>query len=659
MSIEDGKKELTASDEEELISPYIHKYKYISKTEKKIAFFEDLKEKAKAKNATKYELFFEGYIKYLKREFDGAIDKFTGALREDKDFSYPYHGLASVYRRLGEYNYAIGFYNTVTSLNDDFSQSWEGLGRVYDALGKDDKAIEHYKESLELDKDNVYVWNVLGALYSRLRRHKEALECFDEALKLADKYKDDEDVKTFALNYKTKIETQGSNKDIVKEECKTGSPDEKRSQLVKLLCKTENIEGAMALKEKHFSKFLKAVSKNKEDLYFQVLRRWNSYTPIIADNYHISKGGGYFFNVNGFGIVIDPGFNFIENFKGAGHKFTEIDYVFVSHAHNDHTSDIESIITLLYKCNNLIKDTLQAEITKNKDSNFKGVKQEEIEKEFKQRRKVIEFYITKSVYQKYSGMLKLKLSTDYKIHIIDSDFIGEIANVNFKVIEAKHDDIISDRDSVGFVFELEENILIYTGDTGWNEDIEGEYRLKILDDKNYNGKKKLLVAHLGGFKDYEWDIATDETKAFYKNHLGRLGLVRMLQLLTPDICFISEFGEEVGRSRREIAKIFGEVFPRTFFFPADIGLKYCFIDNTIQAITDIDVDKLELIDGYVKPDDVKVTELYKDSSLHYYEANDSLTIEDLCNVLREDYERKTTQKDSTTDAKEPLQDSGA
>lgn len=95
--------------------------------------------------------------------------------------------------------------------------------------------------------------------------------------------------------------------------------------------------------------------------YFQVLRRWNSYTPIINSR----RGGGYFLRVDGVGIVIDPGFNFIKNYRESGNYFRDIDIVLISHAHDDHTADMESILNLQYRFNKQLKNTaLMREIAK-------------------------------------------------------------------------------------------------------------------------------------------------------------------------------------------------------------------------------------------------------------------------------------------------------
>ena len=62
-----------------------------------------------------------------------------------------------------------------------------------------------------------------------------------------------------------------------------------------------------------------------------VLRKWNSFTPAIPSaEDERSLGGGYFVWHKGKGIVIDPGYNFIENFYDAGCRICDIDTVIIT-----------------------------------------------------------------------------------------------------------------------------------------------------------------------------------------------------------------------------------------------------------------------------------------------------------------------------------------
>jgi tetratricopeptide (TPR) repeat protein len=329
-------------------------------------------------------------------------------------------------------------------------------------------------------------------------------------------------------------------------------------------------------------------------------------------------------------------------------KAIEIDPNF-AYAHNDHTSDLESILTLLHNYNKEIKDssdaskenTIRREIAKEKNIDLKEVSDKEIDERFlgSDRRKVMDFYITLSVFKKYSGLFDLFSKNDYRLHVIEPGKGFDIDHeIKVEVIKARHYDIISDRDSVGFVISHNDTSIIYTGDTGWNVEIEEQYK-KVAE--NHKSSHKLLIAHLGGFKERErtYPSRQDKEKAFYDYHLGRLGLVKINEVLKPHICFISEFGEELKGYRRKIAKIFNEAFKgKITFLPADIGLKYDLLSKKIAAITKVDAADKKMDFGYVEPEKVKATTLIKDFSLHYFQTDAGIEESELVQVLQHQFE---------------------
>ena len=62
-----------------------------------------------------------------------------------------------------------------------------------------------------------------------------------------------------------------------------------------------------------------------------ILRRWQSYNPSVPrpDRENI-PGGGYFLLWEGKGIVIDPGYNFIQNFYDQGFSLEDIDAIVIT-----------------------------------------------------------------------------------------------------------------------------------------------------------------------------------------------------------------------------------------------------------------------------------------------------------------------------------------
>ncbi len=626
-----------------------------------------------------------GRVYKKQKDYKAAIAAYKKAIKLDNKYATPWGNLGVIYEKQKDYKAAIAAYKKSIKLDNKDVSAWNNLGIAYDNLGDYKAAIAVYKKAIKLDNKLAIPWNNLGAVYADQGDYKAAIAEYKKAIKLDNKYanayrnlglslvninKYEEAEKNFqkALSlftedsddYGISVAQSSLNDTRKKIESKKEYEENKKKEKLDaswiVLQDTKEIKDKAFKNQKSFLDFLTETKNktNKEngEHYFQVLRRWNSYTPIIADNYHISKGGGYFINIGGKGIAIDPGFNFIDSFKGSGHLFNDIDVIITSHAHNDHTSDIESILALLYKYNESIKgigsteeNTINSEIAKEKGLAIDKVPTKMVEDEFKKskRRKEIDLYITLSVFKKFIGLFELISKTDYRIHTIENGSQLNVAdNISIEIIGAKHFDIISDRDSTGMVIKYNGVAIIYTGDTGWSKEIEKQYQ-QIAE--VYKSEYKLLVAHLGGFKEYEQYYKTggSDYDCFYKNHLGRLGLAKINEIIKPDICFISEFGEELKGHRIEIANIFNKAFKdkTTFFLPADIGLTLNIDKRKIKAITNINADKNTVKFGFVDPKDVRCCLLRKDFSLHYYSSNGNFEGTDLIQVLGVQYEKST------------------
>lgn len=747
------------SIEEKIRKRYLEEYKLRSERDERIYLFNELineVENAHDDNLAKYSLFFKGMIFVLQGSYYEAIYSFEESLKIDNNFSFSNHGLGYAYRELGEYGMSEIHYEKAFELDGTFTHPLIGLGFLYTEINRYDDAEEHYKKAILLDKTDANALNNLCRLYYDQQNYEEAIKCFEKAIEIDDKfaypwcnlgdiftekrnyveaeecYKKaitlDENIvypwfnlallfketKEYAkaiynfkkakklfikekdFDYVSMIDEQLIEIESLIEVC--SEIDKADPVLVKVLKKTSTYEDDILKEKEEFLRFIKDPPEDENNNYLQVLRRWNSYTPIIADNYHVSKGGGYFLKINNTGIVIDPGFNFIDNFKGAKHKFSEIDYVLISHAHNDHTSDLESIINLLHNYNEDVKglndyirtDTIRGKLAKLKGVTHKRISKEAIEKKFKEsdKKKVIHFYISQSVNKKFSGMLDLCSKMNFDIHVIEENdeklLIKEKnsktkGDIIIKVIKAKHSDIISDRHSVGFVIEIDNRVLVYTGDTGWNIEIEDVYK-KLAED--YKNTPVILLAHLGGIESYENTYIgsikqhkrtikkNDPFEHFYKNHLGRLGLGSLIQTLKPKLCIISEFGEEMKYTREKFAQDYNDIFEGTLFLPADIGLKYNFTQDKIEAITKINIKGTNASEfkeygkkyvtatdagvtmlsycspllkfkhyekGYISASDVGVIMLLEDSSLHYFDKTIGLIKSNLAQVLTREY----------------------
>jgi len=257
---------------------------------------------------------------------------------------------------------------------------------------------------------------------------------------------------------------------------------------------------------------------------FVVLRRWQSFNPKIPRPHsHAIRGGGYFLMWGGKGVVIDPGYDFLQNFYDEGFSIADIDAVVVTHSHPDHEDDLSTLSTLVREWNEY-----HQHMGREEDAPLS-----------------LDLFLNESAHLKFSNWLK---ASDFGIGRIiplplvvwnlDSRDPGEELrggrdnvrlplrekyNFDLEVVPAWHDDVIGKTAAVGLKFHLfprdgkqerAVGILGYTGDTGaypWTEEAqpgdgpeepeesrarEGQGTNKLRVEDHY-GECDVLVAHLG------------------------------------------------------------------------------------------------------------------------------------------------------------------
>jgi hypothetical protein len=318
--------------------------------------------------------------------------------------------------------------------------------------------------------------------------------------------------------------------------------------------------------------------------FFSVLRRWNSYTPILPSKGGDNQGGGYFMHIRGrdgmpgCGIVIDPGFNFVENFYEEGFKAADIDAILISHAHNDHTVDLEAILTLIHRIN-------------------KG--------RCRRTCKQVDLFLNLGTFQKCSGWLNIQNSDIVnEINVLHAgntyELPGKFNGLKIHAIKAEHNEVVADKYALGFILEVDGFQIAMTGDTGWKIDnsVAAPYKLHEIG---------LMVAHLGSIKKAEFEYAenktdTEKRKCFYDQHLGILGVGAMLDCVKPRLAVISEFGEELKPLRKEVAERFDEILEGTRCIPGEVGLHIRIPDLAVYCIVHRDFVPYQEIRIFGRPD---------------------------------------------------------
>ena len=557
----------------------------------------------------------------LKR-YEEAIEYYNRVIELNPEYVYAYNNKGVSLQDLKRYEEALVCFNKALILDADYLLALKNKARLKEEMHRLEDALADYEKYLNNKPDDAHA----SFLYKQLQQKIKKLSTSSTHTQILPGLPDDE---ILQANKQIEEEAKEDNvekaahkklkeiaRDVVKRFRAEENPqiniditptfelDVPLEELEDLMNKLyennkehEHLEDRVNESNTLFKQFTSTGrSPEIEQPEFYVLRRWNSYTPIVADDNTNSKGGGYFIHLGEHGIVIDPGFNFIENFKKHGFKFNQISEIYISHAHNDHTADLESIRTLLYIYNKDLKKDIFKDLEKtvlemnypnqesmNKEELYKAVKAEWAER-YKNQRKVIDIYLTASTFKKYATDLKLSENNEYRIHLInadspppDEDDSKQKRLVKIHPIPAKHNDLLSDCDAVGFAIEFPDLVLIYTGDTCFNWEIGRKY-YELSNEFKDKKHGIALLAHIGGFKEWERDRSENRIlkgAAFYENHLGRNGLICLTAHLKPKFCILSEFGEEFRGTREDLASQFSKVFEekKISFIPADTGLR--------------------------------------------------------------------------------------
>jgi tetratricopeptide (TPR) repeat protein len=315
--------------------------------------------------------------------------------------------------------------------------------------------------------------------------------------------------------------------------------------------------------EEEFQKFLspeKSIPAGNPS-FFVVLRRWNSYTPLLPSTEEDSKGGGYFLYHRGVGLVIDPGINFIENFYHEGFTIDDIDAILITHAHIDHTKDFDSLLTLIYERNVIAK------------------------KSGKNPKKIYLFFnlgadrLYSSLDPRHSEQIHNPIILSP--HKDSVGFPPDRPVMKITSIPAKHEDIVSYNACLGYLVDLGIAKIGLTGDTAW--EIEESSQCSIGNHTSQMAqffrvnKPDVMVLHLGSIYSEEFPLHNkkkDENKVpyFNKKHLGISGASLFLEKVKPRIVIISEFGEELREFRQEIVEGLKEGLSLGCCLAGDVGL---------------------------------------------------------------------------------------
>lgn len=365
--------------------------------------------------------------------------------------------------------------------------------------------------------------------------------------------------------------------------------EKSRNQLLRF---NENVDGLIArsyrpqmiyiandvykIKKEEFREFLGNVVRSQfETITLIIARHWNSYTPILPvklrENFFERAGGGYFFIVDGIGIVIDPGYNFIDIlYRFHNYTVEDIDIIIVTHNHPDHHADLINLLTLFNETKKRRK--LQHGILLYLNSGTKLLYGDFIDKTVISNNVLVEQldgYFNEEIYKPIMLFDPSKKSEDMKI---------PKEKIKIKLVKGYHTEIPMKIDAeknnvYGLLFDLyfndSKSIKIgITGDTNLPEDpAEAEKFIQNFVDTD------ILIAHLGSIEE-DWKEINGKKPheiRYEGGHLGLINVAKLFRYTQPRRAgFLTEFGSELVGYRKYIVELIRKMSEQDRIYAADL-----------------------------------------------------------------------------------------
>lgn len=578
-------------------------------------------EKAIELNPTFYAAHLtRGFVYSMKGQFDKALEIFRHAVDLQPKITEGYFRIGLTYEELRQFDKALEQYKEILVLDPKNAHVHTHIGIVYGNVHRFEEAIRYLTKAIKLNpKEDVAYYNrAIG--YIETGKYDRALQDFETAIKLYSSFdlahfgrgkalcyimdgeetfkkrKECEQKIIESFKKASEITKDTELKELAKwwteffkKYCDASVENRNRLRVFAELYEAAleaNLFSAIHDEQDRFVRFMNLSKTFREsECFFQVLRRWNSFTPVFPGTSRSNLGGGYFFACDGKGVVIDPGYNFIENFIENNFSLGDIDNIVLTHAHDDHTADFEAILSLLSKSRNDKKLNLFANL---------------------------------GASVKFANLVSKNESKFEEVQILNDSQLYQITpNLKMKATRAVHSDVLTEKSSKGLIFELKRGQKRFkigiTGDTMLFTNAHEKNGLYSLFEK-----VDLLILHIGSIHRREFEVMKDnfDTHKYDGEHLGIRGIVNLIFRNRPKLAIISEFGEELKDLRVIIAHKIDKSLDNydssdiVRVIPGDIGLKIVF-----DASTKV---KCEICGSLVELKDIEYTETLINDKITYH-----------------------------------------
>lgn len=291
------------------------------------------------------------------------------------------------------------------------------------------------------------------------------------------------------------------------------------------------------------------------------LKGFSSSTPALhsASFTHSCTGGGFYLNINGVGIVVDPGVGFVSSMHNHNISISDINRVIITHNHIDHNSDAPILSSLLHDYNRYILANEKIHTLFDKQNQLHSIK----------------WIVDNSSKSALSGKIENNNAE------VLNDFLSNPVNIGtddnpimLSSIKTEHDSKI---DSYGlkltFSVDNKQMSIGYTSDTIFLDNFQ----------KFFNSLD-ILILNIS-------DIYSDDIRQFKPKHthLGYSGSFKLLNCLTekPTLAIVSEFCCTNGDMREQVVKKLVDDLRYNGYdkiiLPGEVGMEFDLRSNDLRC----------------------------------------------------------------------------
>ena len=126
----------------------------------------------------------EGIKLYYEKYYQGAILKYTEAIKLNPNYDLAYYNRGIAYYDLKNYSQAIEDYNQAIRLNPNYVNAYNNRGNAYLKLQNYSQAIEDYTQAIKLNPNYDLAYLNRGCTYDDLKNYSQAIADYNQAIKI-------------------------------------------------------------------------------------------------------------------------------------------------------------------------------------------------------------------------------------------------------------------------------------------------------------------------------------------------------------------------------------------------------------------------------------------------------------------------------------------